>query len=80
MLFRQEKCEFLPYMSPNEVITDKESGKITHIVLARNEYDDITKSWVVDEDQTMKKKCDFIISAFGSGKVLLFSLNFSILI
>jgi dihydropyrimidine dehydrogenase (NADP+) len=53
-------------MSPQAVETRKDNGRISHIILARNEQDD-DGNWNVDEDQTMRKKCDFIISAFGSG-------------
>ena len=37
MISRQEKCEFLPFMSPLSVITRPDTGRISHIVLARNE-------------------------------------------
>ena len=32
-----------------------------------NAFQDEAGNWDVDEDQTMKMKCDFVISAFGSG-------------
>uniref|UniRef100_A0A0K2T590 Dihydropyrimidine dehydrogenase [NADP(+)] n=1 Tax=Lepeophtheirus salmonis TaxID=72036 RepID=A0A0K2T590_LEPSM len=62
---REEKCEFLPFMSPEDVVLDSK-GRITHLVLARNELDD-EGNWYVDKDQSLKKKCNFVISAFGSG-------------
>ena len=65
-LAKQEKCEFLPFMSPHEVILNPATKKISHLILARNEQKEDTGEWFVDEDQLMKKKCDFIISAFGS--------------
>ena len=55
----------MPFMSPNKVV-QRPDGRISHLVLARNEQDD-EGNWFEDEEQTMKKKCDFIISAFGSG-------------
>ena len=64
-LAREEKCEFLPYMSPHQVLVNPATNRISHLVLARNEQDD-QGDWFVDEDQLMKKKCDFVISAFGS--------------
>ena len=64
-LAREEKCEFLPFMSPLEVIVNPATGRISHLVLARTEQDD-DGNWQVDEEETLKKKCDFIISAFGS--------------
>jgi NADPH-dependent glutamate synthase beta subunit-like oxidoreductase len=67
LLYREERCEFLPYMSPLQVTLRPSDGRITHLVLARTEQrDDDSGSWFVDEEQTMKKKCDFVISAFGS--------------
>merc|ERR1719273_2464934 len=66
-LAKQEQCEFLPFMSPHEVILNPGTNKISHLVLARNEQDEDTGNWFIDEDQLMKKKCDFVISAFGSG-------------
>ena len=30
-------------------------------------FQDESGNWEVDEEQTMKMKCDFVISAFGSG-------------
>ena len=32
-----------------------------------NAFQDEAGNWDVDEDQTMKMKCDYVISAFGSG-------------
>lgn len=64
-LAREEKCEFLPFMSPHKLIRDASTGKITHLVLCRTEQDD-DGSWFEDTEQTLKKKCDFVISAFGS--------------
>merc|ERR1711962_178780 len=65
-LAREEKCEFLPFMSPKEVIVNQATGRISHLVLARTEQDEDTGEWKIDEDETLKKRCDFIISAFGS--------------
>ena len=39
--------------------------KLLRQILARTEQND-DGSWFEDTDQTLKKKCDFIISAFGS--------------
>jgi hypothetical protein len=65
-LARQEMCEFLPFMSPHDVVINPTTKRISHLVLARNEQDDTTGEWSIDEEQTLKKKCDFVISAFGS--------------
>ena len=61
---REERCEFLPFMAPMKVIT-RPDGRISHLVLARTEQTD-DGQWITDEEETLKKKCDFIISAFGS--------------
>lgn len=65
-LAREENCEFLPFMSPHELIINPATKRISHLILARNEQDEGTGEWIVDPDQTMKKRCDFVISAFGS--------------
>jgi len=63
-LAKQEKCEFMPFMSPQEVVI--KHGKIAGIKFFRTEQTDNGK-WIEDEEQEIKLKCDFIISAFGSG-------------
>ncbi|XP_065566946.1 dihydropyrimidine dehydrogenase [NADP(+)]-like isoform X2 [Artemia franciscana] len=63
-LAREEKCEFLPFMSPRKV--NVKNGRIVSMEFCRTEQlDDGT--WIEDEDQTIKLKADFVISAFGSG-------------
>ncbi|XP_031556809.1 dihydropyrimidine dehydrogenase [NADP(+)]-like [Actinia tenebrosa] len=58
-----EKCEFLPFMSPKKV--NVKDGKIVSMEFFKTEQlDDGT--WIEDEDQTMKIKANFVISAFGS--------------
>ncbi|CAG0921159.1 unnamed protein product, partial [Notodromas monacha] len=63
-LAREEKCEFLPFLAPNEVIL--KDGRIAAVDFVRTEQDDDGK-WIEDEEQTTKVKADFVISAFGSG-------------
>lgn len=63
-LAREEKCEFIPFQSPKEVIL--RGGKIAAIEFYRTEQNDDGK-WIEDEDQIVRLKADFIISAFGSG-------------
>ncbi len=41
-------------------------GKLSHLVLARTEQDD-DGTWKTDGEQTMKLRCDYVVSAFGSG-------------
>ena len=59
-----EGCEFLPYHQPKRVITGAD-GKIVALELYKMEKDDQGR-YSIDEDQYLKVKCDFIISAFGS--------------
>jgi dihydropyrimidine dehydrogenase (NADP+) len=63
-LAREEKCEFIPFMSPVKVIT--KNDKITHIEFCRTEKDENGK-WIEDFDQIVRLKASFVISAFGSG-------------
>lgn len=62
-LAREEKCEFIPFMSPVKVIT--KNGKITHVEFCRTEKDDNGK-WIEDLDQIVRLKANYVISAFGS--------------
>ena len=63
-LAREEQCEFLPFLSPRKVILN--GGKITAVEFVRTEQL-LDGKWIEDEDQTSRIKCDYIISAFGSG-------------
>ena len=60
----EEKCEFLPFMSPKEVIV--KGGRIAAVEFTRTEQLE-DGSWVEDVDQTTRIKANFVISAFGSG-------------
>merc|ERR1719450_278786 len=63
-LAKQEKCEFIPFMSPQKVIM--KNGKIGGMKFFRTEQDDDGR-WIEDPEQVFSLKCDFVISAFGSG-------------
>ncbi|XP_076639688.1 dihydropyrimidine dehydrogenase su(r) [Colletes latitarsis] len=63
-LAREEKCEFVPFQSPQKVIT--RNGKIVAIEFCRTEENE-NGEWVESEDQISRLKADFVISAFGSG-------------
>lgn len=63
-LARIEKCEFIPFQSPRQVIT--RNGKIVAIEFCRTEETE-NGDWLEDEDQVCRLKADFVISAFGSG-------------
>ncbi|XP_048482969.1 dihydropyrimidine dehydrogenase [NADP(+)] isoform X3 [Plutella xylostella] len=63
-LAKEEKCEFIPFMSPKEVIV--KDGKIAGLRLCRTEQLD-DGEWIEDEEQVTQLKANYIISAFGSG-------------
>ncbi|XP_061267099.1 dihydropyrimidine dehydrogenase [NADP(+)] isoform X1 [Bos javanicus] len=62
-LAREEKCEFLPFLSPRKVIV--KGGRIVAMQFVRTEQDE-TGKWNEDEDQIVSLKADVVISAFGS--------------
>lgn len=59
----EERCEFLPFCSPKHVVV--KNGKITSIEFVKTEQTD-SGDWIEDEDQIIRLKCNYIISAFGS--------------
>lgn len=63
-LAREEKCEFVPFLTPKRVLT--RNNKITGVEFCRSEEIDEGK-WIDDESQAVMLKTDFVISAFGSG-------------
>ncbi|XP_058793029.1 dihydropyrimidine dehydrogenase [NADP(+)] [Phymastichus coffea] len=63
-LAKDEKCEFIPFASPKKVII--KDSKIIAIEFYRTEQDK-NGQWKEDEDQSIRLKANFIISAFGSG-------------
>lgn len=65
----EEKCEFIPFVSPKEVVLSSGDGtrKITGMEFYRTELVDDEKDAVtIDEDQSLRLKADYVISAFGS--------------
>ncbi|KAL5022056.1 hypothetical protein ScPMuIL_001211 [Solemya velum] len=63
-LAKEEKCEFLPFVSPQKVLV--KGGKIVGMEFAQTEQTD-SGEWEEDVEQIRRLKADFIISAFGSG-------------
>lgn len=63
-LAREERCEFVPFMSPQQVVV--RDGRITHVEFCRTEETE-NGAWVEDREQTTRLKANFVISAFGSG-------------
>lgn len=62
-LAREEKCEFIPFLSPLKVIL--ENGRISAMEFSRTEEDE-KGNWTTDDEQKVRLKANFIISAFGS--------------
>ena len=63
-LAKHEKCEFVPFLSPQEVII--KNGRVGGMKFFRTEQDEHGR-WLDDPEQVTTLKCDFVISAFGSG-------------
>ncbi|XP_071606926.1 dihydropyrimidine dehydrogenase [NADP(+)] isoform X19 [Heliangelus exortis] len=62
-LAKEEKCEFLPFLSPRKVVLG--GGQIVAVEFVRTEQDN-DGNWREDEDQIVRLKADVVISAFGS--------------
>ena len=62
-LAREEKCEFLPFLNPKQLI--QKGGRIRSMEFYRTELTD-DGQWVDDQDQVVRLRADFVISAFGS--------------
>lgn len=63
----EEKCEFMSFVSPKKVIMSDDQSRITAIEFYRTELiDDSSDKVRVDEDQMLRLKADYVISAFGS--------------
>ena len=63
-LAREEKCEFLPFMSPHKV--EVQGGRVIAMTFLRTEQDD-QGNWIEDPEQPVRIKANHVISAFGSG-------------
>ncbi|XP_031410810.1 dihydropyrimidine dehydrogenase [NADP(+)] [Meleagris gallopavo] len=62
-LAKEERCEFLPFLSPRKVVL--KNGHIVAMEFVRTEQDS-DGNWKEDEDQVVRLKVDVVISAFGS--------------
>uniref|UniRef100_A0A4W3GZT4 Dihydropyrimidine dehydrogenase [NADP(+)] n=1 Tax=Callorhinchus milii TaxID=7868 RepID=A0A4W3GZT4_CALMI len=62
-LAKEEKCEFLPFLSPRKVIL--KCQRIAAVEFVRTEQNDLG-DWIEDQEQIVHLKADFVISAFGS--------------
>ena len=54
----------MPFCSPRKVHVGA-AGRVTSVEFIRTEQND-DGDWIEDEDQVVRLKCDFLISAFGS--------------
>ena len=63
-LAKEEKCEFLPFMNPAKIIT--KNGRVSAVEFHRTEQT-ADGEWISDDEQVVRLKADFVISAFGSG-------------
>lgn len=61
---KDEKCEFMPFCSPHKVVLNAQN-KIGAMEFYKTEQNE-NNEWVEDKDQTIRLKCDYVISAFGS--------------
>jgi len=62
-MVRHEKCEFIPYCAPKQVIV--RDGHIAALELYKTDKNE-KGDYVIDDDQFVRIKCDFVVSAFGS--------------
>lgn len=64
-LAKEEKCEFIPFLQPFEVVTTSAGGRISLVKFYRTELDE-NGNLYEDREQIVQLRCDFLISAFGS--------------
>lgn len=62
-LAKEEHCEFLPFLVPREVIM--KNGRIAGLQFCRTEQTE-EGEWLEDQEQVVRLKADYIVSAFGS--------------
>lgn len=63
-LAKEEKCEFLPFLAPKKLILKE--GRISGMEFNRTEVKE-SGELIIDEEQLVRLRADYIISAFGSG-------------
>ena len=63
----EEKCEFIPFVAPKEVLRSADGRRIVGMEFYRTELvDDTSDQVLIDRDQLVRLKVDYVISAFGS--------------
>uniref|UniRef100_A0A7S3L168 dihydropyrimidine dehydrogenase (NADP(+)) n=1 Tax=Amphora coffeiformis TaxID=265554 RepID=A0A7S3L168_9STRA len=61
-----EQVDVLPYALPKQVLfSESNPGKIRALELYKTEQDEHGK-YAIDDDQFVRVKCDYVVSAFGS--------------
>lgn len=60
----EEKCELMGFLSPYAV--NVKNGSIVSVTFSRSEQTEDGK-WIQDTEQLTTLKCNYLISAFGSG-------------
>lgn len=59
-----EKCELMGFLSPHSV--NVKGDKIISVTFSRTEETE-DGNWIKDNEQLTTLKCNYLISAFGSG-------------
>lgn len=64
----EEKCEFIPFVAPKEVLLSEDSSRrVMGLEFYRTELvDDDRDEVTIDKEQILRLKANYIISAFGS--------------
>lgn len=63
----EEKCEFIPFVAPKTILMTDDQTKIRGMEFYRTELvNDNSDQVEIDEEQIIRLRADFIISAFGS--------------
>jgi len=60
-----EQIDFLPYCLPKQVILDEATGRVKAVEFYKQEKG-LDGQYYTDEDQFIRVKCDFVITAFGA--------------
>jgi len=60
-----EQIDFLPYCLPKQIIIDDATGKVKAVEFYKQEKG-LDGQYYTDEDQFIRIKCDYVITAFGA--------------
>jgi len=62
---KREQCDFLPFVTPKQVILDEKTNHIKFIEFNQVELD-TDGNYKTDEEQFTRMRVDFVVTAFGS--------------